>query len=149
MLAVLDGARLQRRQVGARVGLRVALAPDFFAREDLGGVALLLLLGAPGDDRGTGHADAEHVQDGRRLRDRHLLLEDQLLHEGEPAAAILLGPRESDESGLEQRALPDPEELVLLFARNLRAADRLPFTRNVLREPRADGRPESLLIGRQ
>src|SRR6266550_2996066 len=42
VLAVLDRARLQGREVGARIRLRVALAPDLLAREDLGRIALLL-----------------------------------------------------------------------------------------------------------
>ena len=51
VLAVLHRARLQRRQVGAGVGLGVALAPDLLAGEHLGGIALLLLFGAVRDDR--------------------------------------------------------------------------------------------------
>ena len=51
VVAVLHRPRLQRGQVGAGVGLRVALAPDLLAGEDLRRVALLLLLGAVRDDR--------------------------------------------------------------------------------------------------
>jgi len=46
------------------------------------------------------------------------LLEDQLLHEREAAAAVLLGPRETDEAGVEERVLPAAEEFVLFGARS-------------------------------
>jgi len=112
VLAVLHRASLERGQVGAGVGLGVALAPDLLAGEDFGGVALLLLFGPVGDDRGAGHADAQDVQDGRGLGQRHLLLQDQLLHEGESLAAVFLGPGEPDESGVEELALPAAQRLV-------------------------------------
>src|SRR5207249_10301736 len=147
--AVLGGARLEGREVGARIRLRVALAPDLLAREDLGRIALLLLLVAPRDDRGTAHAHPEHVEDRGRLRQRHLLLEDQLFHECETTAAVFLGPRETDVAGVEQGALPAAEELVLSGARDLGAARRLPLARHVRLEPGADGRPEGFLVWSQ
>src|SRR6266571_4498161 len=112
VLAVLHRARLQRREVAPRVRLGVALTPDLLAREDLRRVPPLLLVRAPGDDRRARHADAEDVQDGRRLRERHLLLEDHLLHEREPGAPGLLRPREPDEAVVVELALPLAQELV-------------------------------------
>ena len=49
-VAVEHGARRERREVGARAGLAVALAPDLLGREDRFEVAPLLLLGAVRDD---------------------------------------------------------------------------------------------------
>ena len=51
LVAVLDRARLQRRQVRAGVGLGEALAPDLLGGEDRRQVALLLLVGAPHHQR--------------------------------------------------------------------------------------------------
>jgi hypothetical protein len=151
VLAVLDRAGLERCQVRARVGLRVALAPDLLAGEHLGRVALLLLLGAVGVDGGAGHADGENVEDGRRLGQGHLLLKDHLLHEREAAAAGLLGPGQADEAGLVHLALPLPEKVVGLFAGNVRRGLHLarPVLREILRQPRAHLVPEGLLLGGQ
>src|SRR2546426_6197065 len=95
------------------------------------------------------HAHADLVQDRRRLRERHLLLEDQLLHEREAATAVLLGPRETDEPGVKERALPRPEELVRFDARDFRAANVLPLARDVVPEPGAHRLAERLLFGSQ
>src|SRR5439155_12385577 len=138
-----------RSEVVARIRLRVALTPDPLARAHPRPIALLLLFAAPGDDRGTAHPDDEHVEDRGRLRQRHLLLEDQLFHEREAAAAVFLGPGEADVTGVEQRTLPAAEELVLPGARDLGAARRLPLARHVRLEPGADGRPESFLARSQ
>ena len=148
-LAVSDRARLERGEVGARVRLGVALAPDLLAREDPRRVALLLRLGPVGDDGGAGHADAEDVQDRRRLRERDLLLEDQLLDEREAAAAVLLGPREADEPGVVEPALPLLQDLVRLDARDVGAAEVLPLARQALLEPGADRLAERVLFGSQ
>ncbi len=123
VVAVLHRPRLQRGQVGAGVRLGVALAPDLLAGEDLRGIPLLLRLGPVRDDRGPGHADAEDVEHRRRLRDRHLLVQDHLLHEREALAAVLLRPREPDEAGVVERVLPAAQELVGLGARDVGRAD--------------------------
>ena len=57
----LHGARLQRREVRARLGLGEALAPDLVAREDRPQPALLLGVVAVGDDHRPAHDHAEHV----------------------------------------------------------------------------------------
>src|SRR6058998_2863948 len=149
VLAVFHGTSLERREIGPGVRLRIPLAPDLFAGEDLGRIPLLLLLGPVGDDRRPGHADAEDVQDLRRLGQRHLLVEDQLLHEGEATPAVLLGPRQSDEPRVVERALPVAKKLIRLGSRNLRAGHDAtgPVTRNVLFEPRADLLAKRVLFG--
>ena len=73
VVAVLEASRtalvLQAGQVGARVGLRVQLAPDVLGGQDALDVALLLLLGAVGDQRRADEADAQAV-DARPARCR-------------------------------------------------------------------------------
>ena len=66
-------------EVGARVRLGEALAPDLLGREDLLQVLLLLGVGAVRDDRRAGHAEPDHAEVGRRLGARHLLEEDRLV----------------------------------------------------------------------
>ena len=62
LAVVLDRLGLQRREVGARVGLREPLAPDLLAREDRLDEALLLLLGPVGDDGRPAHGEPEDVR---------------------------------------------------------------------------------------
>jgi hypothetical protein len=52
LVAVEHRARLQTGEVGAAVGLAETLAPSGLAAQDLGEELLLLLLGAPLEDRG-------------------------------------------------------------------------------------------------
>ena len=66
-VAVLDGAGLQRGEVGAGLGLGEALAPDLLGGQDRLQVALLLLIGAVGDDHRAAHRQAEHVGRAGRL----------------------------------------------------------------------------------
>ena len=56
---------------------------------------LLLLLVAVDDDRRAGEADADAARP-RRARLRHLLVEDELLHDGHAGAAVLLRPGRRD-----------------------------------------------------
>ena len=65
LVAVEHGARLHVRQVGAGVGLRVALAPQLLDRLDLREEALLLRLGAVRDQRGREQALAEEAHTRR------------------------------------------------------------------------------------
>ena len=95
VVAVADGARLQAGEVGAGAGLAEALAPALLAAQDAGQVALLLLVGAVEQDGGAGPAQA-NAAEARRARLGQLLVEDELLHHGEAAAAILRGPVRRD-----------------------------------------------------
>ena len=141
-------ARLERGQVRARVGLRVALAPDLLAGQHLRRIAPLLLLGAVGDDGGTGHADRQDVEHGGRLGQRDLLLEDHLLHEGEPAAAVVLRPGQAHEARVVHLALPRAKEVVDLGPGHVRphAHPVAPVLGQVLREPGPDFVPERCLL---
>ena len=85
---------------------------------------------------------AEDVEHRRRLGERHLLLEDHLLHEREPAAARFLRPGQADEAGLVQLPLPAAEQLVGFRARNVGALaqPRHPVLPHVLRAARREPR---------
>ena len=77
-VAAALGARARGGEVGARVRLREALAPDLVGGEDRLEVARLLLLRPVRDDRRPGHVEADHADVGRSLRRGELLVEDRL-----------------------------------------------------------------------
>src|SRR5205814_9690530 len=105
------GARLKPGQVAARVRLAEALAPDLLGREERGQVALLLRVGAMRHHDGAAHAEPDDVDRLGRLREDHLVVEDQLLHEAGASAAVLLGPGDADIAGLVELLLPGPPAL--------------------------------------
>src|SRR5205814_8872415 len=94
-VAVLHRTGAEVAEVGPGVGFRVALAPLVLSGEDPRQVVLLLLLGAPLDDRVADHLDAEHVvgSAGRYAGFGELLGHDDLLERRQPGPAVLLGPR--------------------------------------------------------
>ena len=96
---ILDGFGLQRCEVRARLGLREPLAPDLLRGEDRLQIALLLLLGAVGDDHRAAHHEPEDVGGSRRLGSSELLAEDRLLDQRGPSAAVLLWPRHAGPAG--------------------------------------------------
>ena len=91
LVAVAHRPRLERREVGAGARLRVALCPYDLAREDARQEALLLLVRAVHDQRRAEQREAVPA-DLRRAGTRALLGEDELLHRGEPGAAVLPRP---------------------------------------------------------
>ena len=97
-------------EVGAGVGLGVALAPEVLAREDAGQVVLLLLLGPPLQDRVADHLDAEHVvaRAGGHAGPVELLDQDHLLERAQPATAVLAGPRRGQQTVLVQGDAASP-----------------------------------------
>ena len=106
-VALDDGARLQARQVGARVRLREALAPDHLAAEDEWQVFGLLLLRAAGDERRAGVVQAhEERRDVGRAGARVLLAPDELLHERRAAAAVRARPRDAGPAAVIHAPLP-------------------------------------------
>ena len=66
LVAVEHGPAAEVAEVGAGVGLGVALAPEVLAAEDPREEVALLLLGAPLQQRVADHLDAEHVVGRRR-----------------------------------------------------------------------------------
>src|SRR5262245_21510355 len=111
VVAVEHGAGLERRQVTARARLAEPLAPDLVAREHGRDEAPALRLAAVVNERRAEEADAEDVQDGRRVGARQLRLEDRLLDLGGAPASPLLRPSHAEVAALVQLALPSTAEL--------------------------------------
>src|SRR5205085_9654213 len=122
MVATVLGARLERRKVAAGVGLGEALAPDLVGAQKRRQVSVLLLLGPVGDHDRPAHPEADDVDRLGRAGLDELLVEDQLLHQGGAAAAILLGPGDAGVSGLVQLSLPRPPALHVILAATAGAA---------------------------
>ena len=96
LVAVADGARLERGEVGAGVGLGVAEGEVDVAGEHLGEELLLLLLGAVAHDHGA-DGDEGEVVEGDALAGA--LLGEGPEEEGALAlAAVLLGPSDGGEA---------------------------------------------------
>src|SRR5690606_10251362 len=93
-------------EVAARVGLAEELAPDLVTAQHGVEEALLLLLGAVGDDRRARHADADGEHAGVHVVAALFLVEDALLDAGAPAAAVLLRPRDAGPAVVVLDALP-------------------------------------------
>jgi hypothetical protein len=98
------------REIGTGIGFAESLAPGDGAREDLGQELLLLLLGAPLQDRRSHQGVAEEVRAHRRPGIGELLGHDDGFHRGESLAAVFLGPRRADPSAAVQLAGPFLEE---------------------------------------
>ena len=129
------GARARGGEVGARVRLREALAPDLVGGEERLEVARLLLLGAVRDDRRPGHAEADHADVGRSLRRGELFVEDRLEAVRRARAAVLLRPGQARVAGLVELAAPLAHERIV---EPLRAAATAALVgRQVRIDPRA------------
>src|SRR5207249_6722938 len=95
-VALDGGARLEAREVGARVRLREALAPDHLAAQDAREMRRLLRLRAARDEgRASMVEPDEERRDVGRARARVLLAPDQLLHQRRAAAAVRARPRDA------------------------------------------------------
>ena len=91
VVALAFGARLERREVGARARLRIALAPPVFAADDARQEALLLRRAAERHDHRRDHLQAERNR-ARRAGGGGFLVEDVQLHRTPAGAAELLRP---------------------------------------------------------
>src|SRR5208282_4702105 len=95
VVAVLDGASLKRGKIGAGAGLRIALAPDFVAGENLRQVALFLLVGPPMHQGGSEQTEPHPKEWHRCTGALQLLRVDDVLQDTGSAAAVFLGPTDS------------------------------------------------------
>ena len=95
----------QRGEVGAGVGLGIALAPDMLAGQDLRQEALLLRLGAVLDQQRAEHDDAVVVGAGDAVA-LVFLGEDDLLGRRQAEPAIFLRPARAEPALLGQRHVP-------------------------------------------
>src|SRR5207248_11766957 len=131
-------------EVGARVRLGEALAPDLLGGQDLRQVRLLLVVAAVRHDRRPGHTEPDDADVGGSLRARHLLVEDGLEAVRGARAAVLLGPGQPGIAGLVQLAAPVAPELVAEAL--LAAAPSAPLLGEVRVQPCAQPGPEGCLL---
>ena len=111
LVAVADGLALEGREIAADRGLGVSGAPLVAAIQDFRQELGLLLLGAVLDDGGADPLEAHHAEAERRSAGlRHLLLEDDLLHDAAATAAVLVRPAEADPALLADGLEPVTEE---------------------------------------
>ena len=110
------GPGLHVGEVGAGVGLRVALAPQVGAVADLGQKALLLLVGAVGDEGRPEQPLPHDVDAGRSVGPHVLLVPDDLLGDGQSPPAVLGRPAHTRPSVGAERALPGGAALAALRA---------------------------------
>src|SRR5216117_936445 len=155
-IALDGGARLEAGQVGARVRLREALAPDHLAAQDRREMRRPLPLRPARDERRAGVVEPdEERRDVGRAGARVLLAPDELLHERRAAAAVRARPRDAGPAAVVHAPLPG---LVVRGARaELRRARR---ARHVRLEPgarrgakgrlgRAEAEVHGALLGRR
>ncbi len=136
-------------EVGAGARLGVALAPQLVDRADLGEEARLLLVGAELDQRRTEQLLAEVVDRLGRVGAGVLLVEDRLLREAQPAAAVLDGPAEAGPAVLGEVPVPG-EALVVRVLAAAGAAHTLevgPLAGQVVGQPGAYFLAEGSVIG--
>src|SRR5262249_28672186 len=144
VVAVDLGARLERRQIGAGVGLREALAPHHVAAQDARQMVRLLLVAAARDERRARVLQADEAGvDVRSAGPRILLVPDQLLHRGGAAPAELPRPRDAGPARVVHAPLPGH---VPLAAGAQVGALRPAGARDVGREPVARLGAERLLF---
>src|SRR5262249_24698653 len=101
------------------------------------------------DGGGARHADAQDVEHGRRLLQRHLLMDHHLFDEAQALAAVFLRPRQTDEARIEEGLLPFAEELIGFGSRNLGQAEFLPVVGDICGQPATDALAQRFLVGRQ
>src|SRR5262249_37260987 len=149
----LEGVALERRlhaqrgEVGAGAGLGEAEAPEVLAAEDARREALLLLLGAVGEDGRPGDADAEVADDVGGLRAAHLLDVGDLLRDARVAPAIRAGPGDADPARIGQPVLPRAQPPQPLLVGKARGLLRPQVVGNVALEPAAELASERLELG--
>ena len=146
LVAVEHGGGGQRGQVGAGVGFAETLAPAHGAVEDPWQELLLLVLGAPLQDRRADEGVAEEIGTKWGLGPGELLGQHHALHGGEPLPAVLLGPRCADPPALEQLLRPPLVERLALIRRHLEAGVT-PSGREVRGQPLADLGTKGLVLG--
>ena len=114
VVAVEDRLGLDVGEVRAGVGLGVALAPQLGPPPDGVEEAVLLLVGAVGDQGRAQQALAHHVDAGRGVGPDVLLVPDHLLGHRGAAAAVLDGPAHTSPSLESEPALPREAEVAAL-----------------------------------
>ena len=138
VIAPVLGASTEARQVGARAGLRVELAPELLGRQDLPEVPPLLRLGAVHDDGRPHDRDAQGLI-GAGAPARAISSATIACWSGRRAAPpVRNGPSHADVARVVEPAVPGSP---LLERRGLRAG-------NVRLEPAPGGLAELDVLGR-
>ena len=114
VIPLVDGLRLEVREIRASVRLREALRPRFVAAENPRQIPLLLRVGAPGDDRRAHEIQAHRRGQDGRARRRVLLFPNHTLDQARAAAPVLLRPRDADPARRMHGLLPGAPALVRL-----------------------------------
>ena len=145
---VPDGPGGQSGQVRAGVGLGEELAPHLLAPEHGSQVAVLLLLGAVGDQGRPAHADPHREHADRHVEAGDLLVEDGLAPGRVAPSAVLDGPGDRPPATLVERVLPGAASThvvrVLVIQRPVvESAPRL----GVVRQPRPHLGAEPGVVG--
>ena len=122
LVAVQLGPGAGAGQVGAGAGLGEALAPHLLAGEQRRQEARLLLLGAPGQDRRAGHAQADDPEVARGVRAGRLLQVDALEGGRQSQPAVLRRPGDAGVARGGQLRRPVPPEVEVLQARRTAGA---------------------------
>src|SRR5262249_61895880 len=81
MIAMVDGAGSQTRQIPAGVGLGIALAPQLVGAKDARQVPPFLLFGSPVDERRAQQVQRTGGRQGGRAGTKVFLVENDLVHE--------------------------------------------------------------------
>src|SRR5690606_19637423 len=106
LVTLSDCAGLQRRQVGARARLGVALTPEDVTGKDRRQVLAFLLLGAVGVDHRPDHREAERAEP-RRVRRLIFFAPDVTLGGSPAGAAIFLRPCRRDPALFVEDLVPE------------------------------------------
>ena len=92
LVSIENRCRLQRCQVGSRVGFAESLTPTRGAVHDVGQELFLLFFGAPLQQRRSNQSVTEEVSPQWRLHGCEFFRQHNALHGGQTLAAVLLGP---------------------------------------------------------
>jgi hypothetical protein len=149
LVAVALGPGLDVGQVAPGVGLGIALAPQLGPLADGRQEASLLLGGAVVDQGRAEQALAHDVDPAGRCGPGVLLVEDDLLGHGGPAASVLDRPTEAGPAAPRQHFLPPPAHLEAegLVARTAPAPQLGEFAHQVLPQEGADLLAEGHILG--
>src|SRR5262249_34942081 len=144
VVAIEDRLGSQGREIGARPRLRESEAPEIARREDAWQEASLLLVGAVGDDRRSGNADAEGPDHLGRPHAGHLLDVPDLLGNAGIAPAELPRPVDADPPGVGELLLPPPQATDALLIRQPGRVLGPEAIRHVGLQPRTQLLPEGV-----
>src|SRR5260370_35227315 len=105
-MAIMGCAGLERGEIGAVIGLRESLAPDFLRGRNLRDVAVLLIGRAPLHQGRADARDALEIYHRRTLGAVEFLVIDDLLQKRRATAAIFFWPVDTHPAAVLELAMP-------------------------------------------